>query len=67
MRAALRHWSRLARRVDRETYAAELRSAFADALNEQTALAFSQAMPPEDQWLGLDRYFQRVREAGATG
>ena len=67
MRAALRHWSELARRVDRETYAAELRSAFADALDEQSALAFGQAMPPEDQWLGLDRYFQRVREAGATG
>jgi glyoxylase-like metal-dependent hydrolase (beta-lactamase superfamily II) len=67
MRAALRRWSELAARVDRETYAAELRSAFADALDEQDALAFSQAMPPEDQWLGLDRYFQRVREAGATG
>jgi glyoxylase-like metal-dependent hydrolase (beta-lactamase superfamily II) len=67
MRAALRHWSELARRVDRETYAAELRSAFADALDEQGALAFGQAMPPEDQWVGLDRYFQRVREAGATG
>jgi glyoxylase-like metal-dependent hydrolase (beta-lactamase superfamily II) len=67
MRAALRHWSELARRVDRETYAAELRAAFADALDERGALAFGQAMPPEDQWLGLDRYFQRVREAGATG
>jgi glyoxylase-like metal-dependent hydrolase (beta-lactamase superfamily II) len=67
MRAALRHWSELAARVDRETYAAELRSAFAAALDEQGALAFSQAMPPEQQWLGLNRYFQRVREAGATG
>jgi glyoxylase-like metal-dependent hydrolase (beta-lactamase superfamily II) len=67
MRTALRHWSELAARVDRATYAAELRSAFAAALDEQSALAFGQAMPPEDQWLGLDRYFQRVREAGATG
>jgi glyoxylase-like metal-dependent hydrolase (beta-lactamase superfamily II) len=67
MRAALRHWGELARRVDRETYAAELRSAFAEALDEEGALAFGQAMPPEDQWLGLDRYFQRVGEAGATG
>jgi glyoxylase-like metal-dependent hydrolase (beta-lactamase superfamily II) len=67
MRTALRHWSELAARVDRATYAAELRSAFAAALDEQSALAFGQAMPPEDQWLGLNRYFQRVREAGATG
>jgi glyoxylase-like metal-dependent hydrolase (beta-lactamase superfamily II) len=67
MRAALRHWSELARRVDSETYADALRSAFADALDEKGALAFGQAMPPDQQWLGLDRYFQRVREAGATG
>jgi glyoxylase-like metal-dependent hydrolase (beta-lactamase superfamily II) len=67
MRAALRRWSDLARRVDRETYAAALRSAFAEALDEEDAQAFGQAMPPEDQWLGLDRYFQRVQKAGATG
>jgi glyoxylase-like metal-dependent hydrolase (beta-lactamase superfamily II) len=67
MRAALRHWSELARRVDPETYADALRSAFAGALDEEGALAFGQAMPPDQQWLGLDRYFQRVREAGATG
>jgi glyoxylase-like metal-dependent hydrolase (beta-lactamase superfamily II) len=67
LREALRHWSELARRADRETYAEALRAAFDDALDEDSARAFAQAMPPEDQWLGLDRYFQRIGEAGATG
>jgi glyoxylase-like metal-dependent hydrolase (beta-lactamase superfamily II) len=67
LREALRHWSELARRADRETYAEALRAAFEDALDEDSARAFAQAMPPEDQWLGLDRYFQRIGEAGATG
>lgn len=67
VREALAHWSELARRVDRATYAQALRAAFREALDERSALAFEQAMPPEDQWLGLDRYFARVREAGATG
>jgi glyoxylase-like metal-dependent hydrolase (beta-lactamase superfamily II) len=67
MRAALGHWSDLARRVDRETYAGALRAALDGALEDEDAHAFAQAMPPEDQWLGLDRWFQRVREAGATG
>jgi glyoxylase-like metal-dependent hydrolase (beta-lactamase superfamily II) len=67
LREALRHWGELARRTDGETYAEELRAAFDDALGEEDARAFAQAMPPEDQWLGLDRYFQRIGEAGATG
>jgi glyoxylase-like metal-dependent hydrolase (beta-lactamase superfamily II) len=67
LRTALAHWSDLARRVDRATYADALRAAFHDGLDDESAQAFGQAMPPEDQWLGLDRYFQRAREAGATG
>jgi glyoxylase-like metal-dependent hydrolase (beta-lactamase superfamily II) len=67
LREALRHWGELARRADRQTYADALRAAFEDALDEESARAFAQAMPPEDQWLGLDRYFQRIGEAGATG
>ena len=67
MRGALRHWSELARRADRESYAEALRATFEDALDAESARAFAQAMPPEDQWLGLDRYFQRIGEAGATG
>jgi len=64
MRAALAHWSERARDSDREAYAAELRRTFEDALDRESAAAFAQAMPPDDQWLGLDRYLNR---AGAKG
>jgi glyoxylase-like metal-dependent hydrolase (beta-lactamase superfamily II) len=67
LRAALAHWSELAARVDRETYAAALRETFDAALDPDSARAFGMAMPADDQWLGLDRYLQRTREAGATG
>ena len=67
MRAALARWSDLAARVDRETYARALREEIAAAVDETTAQAFAQAMPPQDQWLGLDRWLARAREAGASG
>ncbi len=67
LRAALAHWSELAARVDRETYAAALRETFDAALDPDSARAFGMAMPADDQWLGLDRYLQRIREVGATG
>ncbi len=66
LRAALEHWSALAGRVDRDTYAGALRERLAEALDDETAKAFAQAMPPQDQWLGLDRWLRRAREAGAT-
>ncbi|HUR84603.1 MAG TPA: MBL fold metallo-hydrolase [Solirubrobacteraceae bacterium] len=67
LRDALRLWGELAQRSDRESYAQALRAAIREALDEQGARAFEQAMPPEDQWLGLDRYFAGLREAGTTG
>ncbi len=67
LREALTRWSELAGRSDRDGYAAALRDEFAAKLDETNAASFAQAMPPDDQWLGIDRYFQRVREAGADG
>jgi glyoxylase-like metal-dependent hydrolase (beta-lactamase superfamily II) len=67
LRAALTHWSELAGRVDRETYAATLRAIFAEALDEDAARSFAMAMPPDDQWIGLDLYLRRSRESGASG
>ena len=67
LRAGLAHWSELAARVDREAYAATLRALYADALDEDAARSFAMAMPPDDQWLGLNRYLQRAGEAGASG
>lgn len=67
LRAALAHWSELAGRVDCETYAAALQAAAAEAFDEENARSFGQAMPPDQQWLGLNRWHQRGREAGAAG
>ncbi|MEA2143746.1 MAG: hypothetical protein QOI64_2176, partial [Solirubrobacteraceae bacterium] len=67
LREALAHWSELAGGTDRDGYAAALRAELAAKLDEQAAASFAQAMPPEDQWLGIDRYRNRPRETGATG
>ncbi len=67
LRAALDEWGELARTTDRESYAAALRAAYHAALGPESAAAFGQAMPVEDQWLGLDRYWTRKSEGGQTG
>ena len=67
MREALARWTVLAGSTDRDGYAQALRDELSSALDERDAAAFAQAMPPEDQWLGIDRYLGRLREAGAAG
>lgn len=67
LREALTRWSELAATTDRAGYAAALRAEFAAALDGPGAAAFAQAMPPDDQWLGIDRYRTREREGGAAG
>jgi glyoxylase-like metal-dependent hydrolase (beta-lactamase superfamily II) len=67
LRAALGEWGDRARTTDRAGYADALRTAYGAALGPEGAAAFAQAMPPEDQWLGLDRYWSRKLEAGQTG
>ncbi|MDP1846957.1 MAG: MBL fold metallo-hydrolase [Solirubrobacteraceae bacterium] len=67
LREALARWSELAARTDGDGYAAALRAEFAAKLDDDAAASFAQAMPPEDQWLGIDRYLQGLRRAGAGG
>jgi glyoxylase-like metal-dependent hydrolase (beta-lactamase superfamily II) len=67
LREALAHWTELAGRTDRGGYAAALRAELAATLDEPDATSFAQAMPPEDQWLGIDRYLEGLRGAGASG
>jgi glyoxylase-like metal-dependent hydrolase (beta-lactamase superfamily II) len=67
MREGLARWTELAGSTDCQGYAAALRAELHAALDERDALSFAQAMPPEDQWLGIDRYLSRMRDAGATG
>jgi glyoxylase-like metal-dependent hydrolase (beta-lactamase superfamily II) len=67
LREALTTWGERARTTDRDGYAAALKAAYADALDPDSAASFAQAMPPGDQWLGLDRYWERRAEAGQSG
>ena len=69
LREALARLTELAASTDRDGYAAMLRAEVAAALDETAATSFMQAMPPEDQWLGIDRYRTRTqeRETGAAG
>jgi glyoxylase-like metal-dependent hydrolase (beta-lactamase superfamily II) len=64
---ALTTWGERARTTDRDGYAEALKAAYAAALDPDSAASFAQAMPPGDQWLGLDRYYKRRAEAGETG
>ena len=66
LREALTYSSELAARTDGAGYAAALRAKLAAVLDERDAASFAQAMPPEDQWLGIDRYLNRARGTGAT-
>lgn len=66
LREALAHWTQVAAGTDRDGYAAALRETLAATLGEPDASSFAQAMPPEDQWPGIDRYLSRQRETGAT-
>ncbi|MGI8731007.1 MAG: MBL fold metallo-hydrolase [Solirubrobacteraceae bacterium] len=65
-REALTRWGELALQTDRAGYARALREAAADAFDERGAAAFGQAMPVEDQWLGLDRYWKRQMGVGES-
>ena len=67
LREALARLTELAATTDRDGYADMLRAEVSATLDETDAASFIQAMPPEDQWLGIDRYFSRLRDAGATG
>jgi glyoxylase-like metal-dependent hydrolase (beta-lactamase superfamily II) len=59
MRVGLARWAELARRLDGEGYAAALRAAIAAGADAATRGAYEQAMPPEQQWPGLERYWRR--------
>jgi hypothetical protein len=49
----------LARELDGEAYEAHIRREVAEAADADTAAALNQAVPPEQQWLGLDRYWRK--------
>ena len=62
MRARLRRWSELAGRGDRDRFLAEIARETQEAAGE-VAERLRQAAPPEQLWLGLERYWRKRREA----
>jgi glyoxylase-like metal-dependent hydrolase (beta-lactamase superfamily II) len=63
IRDALTAWAELARRTDRDGYATALQAELDARLDAAHREAVAQAMPPRDQWLGMNRYFSRMQEA----
>jgi hypothetical protein len=62
VRDRLAAWATLARELDGAAFEAHIRSEIDEAADPQTAAALAQAVPPEQQWLGLDRYWRKRAE-----
>jgi glyoxylase-like metal-dependent hydrolase (beta-lactamase superfamily II) len=58
VRARLREQAELARELSAERFERRVREQVLEAADPETAEAFLQAVPPEQQWLGLDRYLR---------
>jgi glyoxylase-like metal-dependent hydrolase (beta-lactamase superfamily II) len=63
VRDRLAAWGTLARTLDAGEFEAHIREEVAGAVDPETAAAYLQAVPPEQQWHGLDRYW-RKRDQG---
>jgi glyoxylase-like metal-dependent hydrolase (beta-lactamase superfamily II) len=62
VREVLQRNAALARRGDRESFLAAFEREIDDAADPETAIRLRQATPPDQQWLGLERYWRKVRE-----
>ena len=56
VRERLREHGELAGRLSAEEFEEEIRERVAERADEDTAEALLQAVPPEQQWAGLNRY-----------
>jgi glyoxylase-like metal-dependent hydrolase (beta-lactamase superfamily II) len=55
----LTDWGELARRSDRYSFERHVRDEASNATDPETAATYAHALPPEQQWLGLDRYWRK--------
>ena len=62
VRDRLAAWATLARELDGPAFEAHIRQEVAAATDPDTAAAYLQACPPEQQWPGLERYWRRRGE-----
>jgi glyoxylase-like metal-dependent hydrolase (beta-lactamase superfamily II) len=56
-------WATLARELDAAAFEAHVREEVAAAVDPDTAAVYLQAVPPEQQWHGLDRYWRKREQA----
>src|SRR3954471_5073375 len=56
MRDRLAAWGTLARELDADAFEEHIRAEVEEAVDPETAVAYLQAVPPDQQWHGLDRY-----------
>ena len=66
VRERLREQAQLARELSSEEFERRIRERVTGEADPETAEALMQAAPPEQQWMGLDRYWQKRAER-ATG
>ncbi len=59
LRASLGRWAELARRTDDAGYVAAIHAALASAVDTGAHASFAAAVPPDQQWAGLDRYWRK--------
>jgi glyoxylase-like metal-dependent hydrolase (beta-lactamase superfamily II) len=62
MRGTLRRWAELAAASDQERFVAEIESTVRENADPDTAIAFIQAAPPDQLYLGLARYWAKKAE-----
>ena len=62
VRDRLAAWATLARELDGPAFEAHIRQEVAANTDPETAAAYLQACPPEQQWPGLERYWRRRGE-----
>jgi glyoxylase-like metal-dependent hydrolase (beta-lactamase superfamily II) len=63
VRRRLAEQAESARRLDAAAFEAQLRREVAEHTGPEAAAALIQAVPPEQQWAGLDRYWRKRAEA----
>ncbi len=65
-RASLDEWAERARGTDRDRFVESIRCAIATATDAEAAARYEQAAPPDQLHMGLERYWRKRAEAGAT-